>query len=397
MIINTAQGGGGSDLKLNVLCQPDLPTDIFDGVLLQTASKESIKKVVFDSNVWAAEQWQNPSLVATAPISLFARVGDVYDNKIFIFSESNAYSYDPALNTYATLAKISPARSYPCCATYGDKIFIFGGFDGDSVLNTAIVYNPASNTFGTIATMSGGVRENACCAVYNDEIFIFGGLGSSASIGTAIAYKPSTNTYRTLASMPETRGYACCATSGNEIFIFGGFSSPNYLSSAIAYNPSTNTYRSIAAMSVASANCGCVLVGDEIFIFGGRKAISSYLSMAIAYNPSTNTYRNLQSMNTSGYFISAFLYADSVYVSGASGTTMECLELTAKQYADSPSVIFYRIYKDTTLTAELFSGKVVDGIPVDFKNCMLFKDGNITFPALYLGDGTQWNLARSAQ
>ena len=107
-------------------------------------------------------------------------------------------------------------------------------------------------------------------------------------------------------------------------------------------------------MPEARGDACCAIVGAEIFIFGGRDS-AGFLNTAIAYM------------------------------------------LTAKQYPDSPTVIFYRLPKDFTLEASLVSGKLIDYLPVYFKDAMLFKDGDITFPELYIGDGTQWTLARAAQ
>ena len=181
---------GGGNLGLNVFCQPTFPTT-FEGVLLKTAAKEAIKKVVFDTNVWAAGQWQDPNLVADMP----------------------------------------GTRGFACCAPVGAEIFIFGGRDSITVYSSAaIAYNPTTNTYRNLANMSEA-RSDACCVSVGDEIFIFGGRDSGSTSGylrTAIAYNPTTNTYRNLADMPGTRAEACCALVGNEIFIFGGTSSVMY-------------------------------------------------------------------------------------------------------------------------------------------------------------------------
>ncbi|MGX8701512.1 Kelch repeat-containing protein, partial [Caproiciproducens sp.] len=91
MIINTAQGGGGSDLRLKVYAQPTEPAEK-DGVWLKTALAEKIKKIVFDSNVWAAEQWQNPSLAADMPTARSEFCSAVFGDEIYIFGGRNTSS-----------------------------------------------------------------------------------------------------------------------------------------------------------------------------------------------------------------------------------------------------------------------------------------------------------------
>ena len=402
---------GGGDLGLNVFCQPNFPLT-YNGVLLKTPAKETVKKVVFDANVWAAGQWQDPSLVTDMPGFRTEACCALAGDEIFIFggedSSSNlntAIAYNPSTNTYRNLANMPGVRSGACCALVGDEIFIFGGTSGGSsgYLSTAIAYNPTTNTYRNLADMPG-VRGFACCALVGDEIFIFGGRSSASNYSsTAIAYNPTTNTYRNLADMPGSRGYAYCALAGDEIFIFGGYDGSNYFNTAIAYNPSTNTYRNLANMPGVRGHACCALVGDEIFIFGGRESAGGYLSTAIAYNPSTNTYRNLADMPGSRGYACCALAGDEIFIfgglsgNGAYLNTAIAYMLTAKQYPDTPTVIFYRLPKDFTLEASLVIGKLIDWLPVYFKDCMLFKDGDITFPELYIGDGTQWTLARAAQ
>ena len=399
---------GGGDLGLNDFCQPTEPASK-DGVWLKTAAKEAVKKVVFDTNVWAAGQWQDPSLVTDMPEARSDACCAPVGNEIFIFGGmsgassylNTAIAYNPSTNTYRNLANMPGARSIACCALVGNEIFIFGGMSGaSSYLNTAIAYNPTTNTYRTLANMPG-TRGYTCCALVGNEIFIFGGYAGSY-LNTAIAYNSTTNTYRTLADMPGGRGMAYCAPVGNEIFIFGGQDSGGHLSTAIAYNSTTNTYRTLADMPGARTIACCALVGDEIFIFGGMSGASSYLNTAIAYNPSTNTYRNLANMPGARSNACCALVGNEIFIFGGRDgsdypTTVERYMLTAKQYPDSPTVIFYRLPKDFTLEASLVIGKLIDWLPVYFKDCMLFKDGNITFPELYIGDGTQWTLARAAQ
>ncbi|WP_411677900.1 Kelch repeat-containing protein [Caproicibacter sp.] len=354
-------GSGGSDLKLNVFAQPDLPTNKFDGILLQTGSKETLKKIVFDDNIWAAGQWQNPSLVTNMPGSRYSA----------------------------------------CCALVGSEVYIFGGYNGEDNLSSAIKYNPSTNTYTSIASMPEA-RGGACCAIVGGEVYIFGGYSGAGYLSSAIKYSPSTNSYTSIASIPGERASACCAEYNGEVYIFGGYNGEDNLSSAIKYNPSTNSYASIADIPANQAYACCALVGSEVYIFGGYRYPSTFFPSAIKYNPSTNTYTSIASMPEARGYACCALVGSEVYIFGgyynhATLSTVFHYMLTAKQYPNSPSFLIYRINGDITHEASISKGKLIDSIPINFKDCMLFKDGEITFPALYIGDGTQWNLARPAQ
>ncbi len=398
------RAAGGDGVTYNVFCQPTEPVTK-DGIWLKTATSIKPKKIVFDDNIWAAEGWQDPSLVADMLIARSNACCAAMDNEIFIFSgqygtfsyTSSVIAYNPSTNAYKSISYLDIERSDACCAAMGNEIFIFGGaIAANDNLRSAIAYKPSTNTYRALANMPK-VKAEVCCAVMGNEIFIFGGNENGNTLIDTIAYKPSTNTYRTLANMPIARQSACCAVMGNEIFIFGGhLDNVGATDTAIAYKPSTNTYRTISKMPKTKITACCAVVDHEIFIFGG------YLNEATTYNPSTNTYRALANMTDIRQGACCGILGNKIFVfGGTSGMTylksVDCMELTAKQYPNNPSLLIHAVKRDTTFSTNLLQSKLIDMLPIYFKDSMLFADGDITFPALYIGDGTQWTLARAAQ
>ena len=145
-----------------------------------------------------------------------------------------------------------------------------------------------------------------------------------------------------------------------------------------------------------------VLVGDEIYILNGSNASNTGADTVLAYKPSTAACRVVANVATLRINCFGGMIGDKIYIfCGQQGatylSTVDLMELIAKQYPASPSLLMYQTGKDTTFRTYLLSTKLIDALPAYFKDAMLFADGNITFPALYIGDGTQWTLARAAQ
>ena len=394
-------GGGGSDLKLNVFAQPDLPTDKFDGVLLQTTAKETLKKVVFDTNVWAAGQWQNPSLFADLTYSVSEYVS-VYNGLLYHLG-STSWKYNPTTGVTTQLMSVPIIQSGRTVAQIlvGDKIYC----SDNGITNHSYIYDIATDTF--TATTSFNIPLYSGFAVDGGTFYTFGsyyqhensnGDLSYATSGGGYKYSISTQSGASLASYPSSTlnsggCYICAVKYEGYIYLFGGQSYSGYrgwitINACYKYSISANTYTAIATLPFSGA-CSGILIGDKILIISSS-------GQCYWYDPSADTFVATTSAPAAicPYYTSNMI-GDKVF--GFNGKKVQAYMLTAKQYNDSTSVILYRLSKDFTHEASIIKGKLIDNLPTNFKDCMLFKDGEITFPALYIGDGAQWNLARAAQ
>ena len=401
-------GGGGSDMKLNVFAQPDLPTDKFDGVLLQTSAKETLKKVVFDTNVWAAGQWQNPSEYGPLPYPVNAQA--TYFNGEIYYIGQQSFKYNPKTGITTVL---SP---YPITITTGlsqiiinNKIYCFGGANQISEsctttdTNIAYCYDIETDTYVQIANLPCTAMDISLA--YSDGYIYMFNFRKSAYSSTYGFYYPTTqycykynialNSYSSIASTLNSNGYpdssrATCVI-GNKIYLFGGnwfHNNTTYGTSnnVDIYNIDTNSYTKMNNLPINVTLGGVAINGDKVLI---AKNTDQY-----NYMIDSDTYSQEIIPYNVGYAVpiqiaDIIFWLNSIYI--------HPYMLTAKQYPDSPSIIFYRLSKDFTHETSIVKGKLIDNLPTNFKDCMLFKDGEITFPALYIGDGTQWNLARAAQ
>ncbi|WP_313292566.1 Kelch repeat-containing protein [Faecalispora jeddahensis] len=409
---NTA---GGDKVTYNVFCQPTEPTSK-TGIWLKTDTTIKPKKIVFDDWIWTAEGWQNPSQ-ATAPIaSYYTPMSVFYNGEIYMFGGQTyvsggsvtvtnmAIAYNPTTDTYRTLANLPAVINWGSCAEVGGKIYLFGGTTTSAnALNAAYVYNPTTNTYSIIKSMPT-VKFGMACAAVDGKIYLFGGTNGSTVVNTAYVYSPANDTYTAIASLSVGRYGAICAVINSIIYIFGGAMSTSdgslVTNTAVSYNPITNTYTSLATLPNARTTSGCAVVGNEIFMSGG--GIGGYgTASTIAYNYLSNTYRALADMPHVQDRPTCALVGNVVYVMsgwrGGQASIVEKLMLTAKQYPDNPTVVLYQPGKNTDLSANLLATKLISAVKAYFKDVMLFSDGDITFPALYIGDGTQWTLARAAQ
>lgn len=394
----------GSDLKLNIFAQPDEPTEK-NGIWLKTSAKEELKKIVFDTNIWAAGQWQNPSLIACPPC-------------------------------------ISTTQNY-AMITVGNYTYFFGGYDDNrTILDTAYRYDHTTNMFSSIANMPEALYAQGCATIDSEHIWLFGGMCTLGGDGVPSVYRYniSTNTYTTMKSFRNGAFYTCIpyisVNNESKIYIFGGIHGTSILRLSCEYNPYNDTHKFMSYLPYEIKFSSGVAFGNTPYLIGGSYSTGTYADNIWKYNIKSDTFTTVA---TSNYVeidnpYQACVVGHSIYIRNTNRHLIEydvlqnkftdygieldnvetcngitfatnkildfkiestqCFMFTAKQYPNSPSFIIHYLPTDTTHKASIISSKLLDYLPTYFKDCMLFKNGNITFPSYYIGNGISWTKQR---
>ena len=126
---------------------------------------------------------------------------------VILGAGSNAfYRYDPLANNWTTLAPM-PASLYAARGAYSatnNSFYVFGGFNGTTVLNTTYRYNVVTNTWSTAAAMPAArFFPNVAYYPGHGYIYVNGGFDSS-SVETSQTweYDPVANTWATRENSP---------------------------------------------------------------------------------------------------------------------------------------------------------------------------------------------------
>lgn len=182
---------------------------------------------------------------------------------------SSVEVYDPSTNTWTTLASMSTPRLNLQTEVIDGKIYAIGG-GYSSVLPSAEVYDPSTDTWMQLASMSAA-RCNFQTEVINGKIYAIGGNNDGNNgpkfISSAEVYNPSTNTWTKLASMSAARGCFRTEVINGKIYAIGGYDgSSKYLSSTEVYDPSTNVWTTLTPMSTGKVDYfPTVIVDGKIY------------------------------------------------------------------------------------------------------------------------------------
>jgi len=239
----------------------------------------------------------------------------------------NAWEYDPAADSWRSLAPLPGTRGSAVAVEAGGKIYVIGGattvegsrepwtmssgaatspqsvspfftfFGPARVLATNDVYDPATNKWETRRPMSEP-RNHAFAAAVNGKIYVIGGRTGTAYIMTATntnvveEYDPATDRWGgPLQRMPTARSGGGSGTDGRMIYCAGGEVATTQLTGAFraveAFDPAANTWTTLPSMPIPRHGVAAAVIGNEFHLVSGMLQTAGALTFL---DPQLQTY-----------------------------------------------------------------------------------------------------------
>lgn len=116
----------------------------------------------------------------------------------------------PAMNAHAAgwsaAASLTTARQYHSATPLPNgKVLVAGGIDSSGVLNSAEIYDPATNTWSSAGSLTTARYTHTATLLPNGKVLVAGGVGSSSYLNSAELYDSATNTWSTASSLTTAR------------------------------------------------------------------------------------------------------------------------------------------------------------------------------------------------
>ncbi|MEU9705299.1 kelch repeat-containing protein [Streptomyces sp. NPDC047981] len=269
-------------------------------------------------------------------------------------------SYNRLSGSWSTLPPMPTPRSQLGAATApcpkgqrGYCVYAVGGITAASGLTRVESYNPATNAWSTVASLSvpryNTAATAAPCPVGQTGtcVYAMGGSTSGGNTASVEAYNPVTNAWSPVASLPLARaGLAAAASTcpggqrGTCVYAVGG-TSGGPVGTVESYNPAANVWTPVASLptpryslATAAAPCPPGQTGTCVYAVGG---LTGGLSGKVeSYQPSSRTWTTLPSLPTPRAFLAAAathcppgITGACVYVSGGATATAPSATLEA--------------------------------------------------------------------
>lgn len=216
--------------------------------------------------------------------------------------------YNPTTDTWSTAQAMDSSRVNHTATLLPDgQVLAIGGRDGDSAsgktLSSAAIYNPANNSWSATKTMSAAREGQTATLLPNGRVLVVGGeargAGGSTSLAAAEIYDPATDTWTTVKSMSAARAFhTATLLLDGRVLVAGG---DDCRAPAEIYNPATDAWSNGGTLSVSRARHTATLLRDgRVLIAGGETRTSSgalqALNSAEIYDPATNSWSDAGSL-----------------------------------------------------------------------------------------------------
>jgi hypothetical protein len=261
--------------------------------------------------------------------------------------------YDPGARSISAGPSLITGRTgHTATRIYTGGVLIAGGVNASGAALGAELYSFTYTQAGTLAPTTGSMSarsRHAAVALPDGRVLISGGTGSTGAVlQTADIYDPATNSFTT-ASMQQARaGHTATLLGDGRVLIAGGTSTgtaTGALASAETFDWKTNTFSGLT-QTLSTARLGHTATLDPrngVVITGGIGSAGSVLRSTEMFDPAGNSFAAGPQLNIARSGHQAVLLPwGQILVAGGlngSGTPIASAELLA--------------YFDTTTTSAL--------------------------------------------
>jgi DNA-binding CsgD family transcriptional regulator/N-acetylneuraminic acid mutarotase len=173
-------------------------------------------------------------------------------------------------------------------AVLGDQIIVPGGYTASGTPTSVVeAYHVISDEWTSLAALPGP-RFAYALATFNNKVYVFGGWDGQGYANSTFIYDPMTNQWTTGAALPIGRGFAGAATLGDAIYVVGGYADDHEFDRCDRYLPQADRWEACAPMSVARGGLSLVPISGRLYAIGG--GWTGYLTFNERYDPSANSW-----------------------------------------------------------------------------------------------------------
>jgi hypothetical protein len=185
----------------------------------------------------------------------------------------------------------------PGIASAGGLVYVAGGysFSTGGVVNQFKSYNPATNTWATLANLPTAVSMGSLAYdAVGGRLFLFGGTNVTVGpFNISQVYNIATNTWSAGPNLPDFRAFMSSGTIGNFIYLVGGYSTGNVspaFNTNWQFNPVTGTFTTKAVLPALLGGAGSAVSGGRLYVIGGRTDANIVVQTNYEYDPVADTW-----------------------------------------------------------------------------------------------------------
>ncbi|NRA46494.1 MAG: hypothetical protein HRU09_16205 [Oligoflexales bacterium] len=238
---------------------------------------------------------------------VFVWGGASYQSGEYALEDSGA-RYDPSSDSWASLATENQpsARAGHLTVLGEDRVYIWGGFDGINeeerqVLGNGAIYDLLNDSWIPMPESGApSAREKMQGVWIGDKLMIWGGFDGSSSLMDGAIFDPAEGSWVALSSVnaPSARHDHNMIWTGEKVLVWGGQSSDGDLALATGglYDPLTDSWTAVSMDNAPSARflASGTWTGEKFMVWGGQSdSLSPSLNDGGIYSPATDSWQPL--------------------------------------------------------------------------------------------------------
>ncbi len=176
--------------------------------------------------------------------------------------------------------KLPTVRSDLSAATVGGRVYVLGGYDGTTPLDSVLATSDGSR-FTQVATLPQPARYIAVAAL-GGRIYAFGGETASGEATDAIReVDPGAGTAKLVGHLPTPLSHASAVVLGGEIYVLGGEENGAATDRILRFDPATGRASPAGHLPSPVANGAAAVVGSTAYLIGGHGAGGEALNSVV--------------------------------------------------------------------------------------------------------------------
>jgi len=245
------------------------------GIGGETADGVDNAVAVYDTQ---ERQWSEraPKITAVADATAAVLAGEIYvvggrleDGRATTIVEA----YSPLNDGWRPVTPLPRPVSGGLALASGGKLYLFGGRDGDDVLDAVFVYDPAADRWETLPAMQQP-RVFAAGGTVGSDLYVTGGSDGQRALATCERFDPVEESWSSCPDMLAPRAGAAAAVVLNKLYVIGGGLHGD-VSFSEAYDAENGNWMEVATpmLSVAPVwpHLGVTNVETRIYALGGMR------------------------------------------------------------------------------------------------------------------------------
>ena len=212
--------------------------------------------------------------------------------------------YDPQTNTWSRAGNMGTGRFQPTMTELPDGRVLVAGGTGDIesgegvveavALDSAEVYDPATNNFTDVPSMSVARSMATATLLPSGKVLVAGGYdNATGQLSSAELFDPETNTWSDTGALAQARDAATAtALRDGDVLVAGGDSGNGALPTAEIYDAGAGTWHAAGSMHHGRQTAAAALLKDgTVLVSGGEDArLGNLLDSVERYDPATDKW-----------------------------------------------------------------------------------------------------------